>query len=303
MRKAFLQTLLHIAKHDRRIFLLTGDLGYSVLEPFAEDFPDRYLNVGVAEQNMAGIAAGLAKEGFVPFIYSIGNFSTLRCMEQIRYDICYHNLNVKVVAVGGGFSYGAAGASHHCTEDFGMLRVIPNIAVCSPADPEEARQLTALIAQHDSPCYLRLGKGGEKSQHTSDFKLAWGKAIQVRSGQETAVFATGPILEHVKQELESSVSARSALYSFPFVKPLDQELLLKAAQQYSRIITIEEHQRSGGFGSALLESYNDMLERGALKQIPKIERRAIPDLFFREGGSQNYLRQKSGLRLFGATEG
>ncbi|HMV27734.1 MAG TPA: transketolase, partial [bacterium] len=127
MRTAFIQQLMSEAKRDERVFLLVGDLGYSVVEPFAESFPDRFLNIGVAEQNMAGIAAGLAKEGYIPFIYSIGNFPTLRCLEQIRYDICYHALGVKIVSVGGGFAYGALGASHHGTEDLGILRTLPSM--------------------------------------------------------------------------------------------------------------------------------------------------------------------------------
>ena len=147
MRTAFINQLIEEAKSNDKIFLLVGDLGFSVVEPFAEQFPERYLNVGIAEQNMAGIAAGLAMEGYCVYIYSIGNFPTLRCMEQIRYDICYHNLNVKIVAVCGGYAYGSLGASHHATEEIGMLRTIPNMVVCAPGDPVEAKAITTFTSR------------------------------------------------------------------------------------------------------------------------------------------------------------
>ena len=138
MRNSFINRLTEIAKVDKKIFLICGDLGYSVLEPFAEQFPDRFLNVGIAEQNMMHVATGLAFEGYNVFTYSIGNFPTLRCMEQIRYDICYHNANVKIVAVGSGYAYGPLGVSHHTTEDIAMLRALPGMIVTAPGDPVEA---------------------------------------------------------------------------------------------------------------------------------------------------------------------
>src|SRR5437660_421122 len=141
MRTSFIETLCALANEDERIWLLTGDLGYSVLEPYARAFPNRYVNIGVAEQNMAGIAAGLARCGKIVFTYSIANFPTLRCLEQIRNDVCYHGANVKVVAVGGGLAYGALGASHHATEDLAILRSLPGLVVAAPGDPLE----TALI--------------------------------------------------------------------------------------------------------------------------------------------------------------
>ena len=156
MRTAFISQLIVEAKANENIFLLVGDLGFSVVEPFADLFPDRYLNVGIAEQNMAGIAAGLAIEGYCVYIYSIGNFPTLRCMEQIRYDICYHNLNVKIVAVGGGYAYGPLGASHHATEEIGMIRTLPNMIVCAPGDPIETKAITKIFAE---------GKDNHKNVH------------------------------------------------------------------------------------------------------------------------------------------
>ena len=195
MRTAFINQLIKEAKTNGEIFLLVGDLGFNVVEPFAELFPDRFLNAGVAEQNMAGMAAGLAMEGYCVYIYSIGNFPTLRCMEQIRYDICYHHLNVKIVAVGGGYAYGSLGASHHATEELGMLRTIPNMIVCAPGDPAEARAITSFTVRHKGPCYIRLGKAGEPPVHADPvLSLSPGHILEIRKGEKTAVFSTGSML-------------------------------------------------------------------------------------------------------------
>ena len=166
MRTAFIQQLIKEAETNERIFLIVGDLGYSVVEPFRDKFPDRFLNAGIAEQNMAGMAAGLAKEGYNVYIYSIANFPTLRCMEQIRDDIAYHNLNVKIVSVGAGYAYASLGASHHATEDIGMMRTIPNMLVCSPGDPIEAQAITKFSSHYDGPMYLRSGNLSRKGSTT-----------------------------------------------------------------------------------------------------------------------------------------
>ena len=175
MRTAFIQTLFELAEKDERINLIVGDLGYSVVEQFAERFPERYLNVGVAEQNMTGVAAGMALCGKVVFTYSIANFPTLRCLEQIRNDVCYHNVSVKIVSVGGGLAYGSLGMSHHGSEDIAILRSLPNMVVVAPGDPIEARLATEAIASHSGPCYLRLGKAGELSVHRPGVEFRLGK--------------------------------------------------------------------------------------------------------------------------------
>lgn len=167
MRTAFIKQLVEEAATNDKIFLIVGDLGYSVVEMFAEKYPERFLNAGIAEQNMIGVAAGLAKEGYNVYVYSIGNFPTLRCMEQIRYDVAYHNLNVKIVSVGAGYAYGSLGASHHATEELGMMRTIPNMVICSPGDPVEAQAISTLSANYEGPMYLRLGKAGEAIVHQS----------------------------------------------------------------------------------------------------------------------------------------
>src|SRR5437868_12139385 len=158
MRDAFVDSLRRAAAADRRVMVLTGDLGFGVLDRFATQFPDQYLNVGVAEQNLTGVATGLALDGHIVFTYSIANFPTLRCLEQIRNDACYHEANVKVVAVGGGFSYGPLGISHHATEDLSIMRALPNMTICAPGDQWEAREATKSLAANPGTCYLRLDK-------------------------------------------------------------------------------------------------------------------------------------------------
>lgn len=296
MRTAFINELIQQARVNDKIFLLVGDLGFSVVEPFAEEFPERFMNVGIAEQNMTGIAAGLALEGFNVFTYSIGNFPTLRCMEQIRYDVCYHNLSVKIVAVGGGYSYGPLGTSHHTTEDIAMLRAIPNMTVCAPGDPYETKKITALFCENSSPGYLRLGKAGEPLINEDTVNVEWGKMIEVIQGSDTVVISTGGMLEYARNHITQN-SLNWGLVSCPFIKPLDEVTLQRLSNSYSRIITIEEHQRSAGFGSTILEGVHDLAEKGGLKKIPQITRVAIPDKFIPFAGSQNYLRNISDLHL------
>ena len=197
MRTAFINELVIQAETDSSLFLVVGDLGYSVVEPFANQFPDRFLNAGVAEQNMTTVAAGLASEGYHVFTYSIANFSTLRCLEQIRNDICYHNLSVTVVAVGGGVAYGNLGYSHHAVQDIAALRSMPNMTVLSPADPGEAAGCVRYAIDKRRPSYLRLGKAGEKILHPT--QLISNGPILVREGTaDLAIAATGVVLRSVQ---------------------------------------------------------------------------------------------------------
>jgi len=296
VRTAFINQLIKEARNNPSIFLIVGDLGFSVVEPFAQEFPDRFLNAGVAEQNMTGIAAGLALEGYTVFTYSIGNFPTLRCMEQIRYDICYHILNVKIVAVGGGYAYGPLGASHHATEEIGMLRTIPNLTVCAPGDPVETRAVTSLITNFNGPCYLRLGKAGEPTVHKNEIEIKLGKMIPIIEGEETAILSTGAMLKYSYDYIVNN-RLNWGLYSFPFIKPLDLDGLKIIVDQYEKLITIEEHQKTGGFGSAILEGYNELEESNKISRSPKLKRIAIPDQFVSVAGGQAYLRELSGVKF------
>lgn len=297
MRTAFINQLIDDAAANDKLFLLVGDLGYSVVEPFAERFPDRYLNVGIAEQNMAGIAAGLAMAGYCVYIYSIGNFPTLRCMEQIRYDICYHNLNVKIVAVGGGYAYGSLGASHHATEEIGMLRTIPNMVVCAPGDPNEAKAVTTFCSNHTGPCYIRLGKAGEPIVHQQSLSLRSGDILTISRGSSgVALFSTGAMLKY-SLDFITQHAVDVSLYSFPFVSPIREELLIAILEEHKQIITIEEHQANGGFGSAILEQINNLQAKGLFREFIQVKRIAIPNQFYSVAGSQEFLRDHAGVVL------
>lgn len=300
MRTNFIKQLIEEARHNERIFLVVGDLGYHVIEPFAEEFPDRFLNIGIAEQNMAGVATGLAMSGYNVYFYSIGNFPTLRCLEQIRNDIAYHKANVKVVSVGAGYAYGSLGATHQATEEIGCLRVLPNMIVATPGDPIEARAITKLSANYDGPMYIRLGKAGEKIVHTEDnIELEIGDICSIRlcESNKTAVLACGNILDASRQQIEDE-SLPYNLYSVPFVKPINMEQLKTIVESHpDGLVTIEEHQKSCGMGSAVVEILNDMFANGKLSIYPKIKRIAIPDEFVGVVGTQKYLREVENLHL------
>jgi transketolase len=296
MRTSFINQLIIEARNNSKVFLIVGDLGYSVVEAFAKEFPDRYLNTGVAEQNMIGIATGVALEGFIPFVYSIANFPTLRCLEQIRYEACYHNLNIKIVAVGGGYAYGSLGASHHATEEIGIMRALPNIVVCSPGDPIETKSIVKNAVNNNHPFYIRLGKAGEPLVHQKDIETIIGDIIPVIEGNKTAVISTGAMLKYASDFILSN-QINASLYSLPYIKPINKKHLIKIFNKYNKIITIEEHQASCGMGSAILECLNDLQNEHLIKQIPLIKRIAIPDKFINIAGSQDYLREVAGLTL------
>ena len=300
MRTNFINQLIEEARHNDKIFLLVGDLGYHVIEPFAEEFPDRFLNVGIAEQNMAGIAAGLAMTGYNVFFYSIGNFPTIRCLEQIRNDIAYHQANVKVVSVGAGYAYGSLGATHQATEEIGALRVLPNMVVATPGDPLEARAITKISASYDGPMYIRLGKAGEKTVHSEDsinLKIGDICSVITREGNQIAVLACGNILDAALHQINEE-NLNYDLYSVPFVKPINKEQLINIVKTHpAGLITIEEHQSSCGMGSAIVEVLNDLYYEGDIEVYPKVKRIAIPDEFADVVGTQQYLREHEKLNL------
>src|SRR5260221_14766212 len=202
MRDAFFKSLVEIAESDQRIMFLTGDLGFGAVNEFVKRCPRQFLNVGVAEQNMTGIAAGLAMAGKTVFTYSIANFPTLRCLEQIRNDVCYHNADVKVVSVGGGFTYGAMGATHHAIEDLAVMRSLPGMVVVAPGDPVEARAATRAVIAYSGPCYVRLGKAGEPTVHTSAIDFELGKTIRMREGRDATLISIGGIFQNTGRAAE-----------------------------------------------------------------------------------------------------
>ena len=298
MRNTFINTLCDLAASNPDVFLLCGDLGYSVLEPFAERFPERYLNAGIAEQNMTQVAVGLAREGYNVFTYSIGNFPTLRCMEQIRYDVCYHQSNVKIVAVGSGYAYGSQGVSHHTTEDLAMLRSLPNMTICTPADPIEAKLAAEYMVNLKGPGYIRINKSGEPTIHQPGTlaTITPGYFTQVLQGVDTVVITTGAILGSIISEIKD-LGLNWAVYSSPFIGGYSNESLLELVDQFEHWVTVEEHQLNGGFGSSIVESLNDLYANGVISSMPKVRRIGIPNIFISYAGSQDYLRRASGLSL------
>ena len=297
MRTSFVRCLCDLAEHDPNIFLVCADLGYSVLEAFAERFPNQYLNAGVAEQNMTGVAAGLALAGKTVFTYSIANFPVMRCLEQIRNDVCYHNLSVKIVAVGGGLAYGSQGYTHHGVEDLAVMSAMPNLAVAAPADPVEARAITKLFAARPGPGYLRLGKAGERTLHPDSTLVQFGKAIQVADGSDLTIISTGGMLgvalEARKMLAERKIEAR--IFSMPFLVPLDASAIESSAQQTGRILTVEEH-GPGGLGTLVGEALALQGSPAAFHPV-RLARNPI-----KISGSQEELRSAQGLSASGIAQ-
>ncbi len=292
MRDTFVRTLAELAKKDKNIELVTGDLGFGVLKPFWEQCPDQFTNAGIAEQNMASMAAGMAMEGKTVFIYSIGNFPTLRCLEQIRNDCAYHQADVKIVCIGGGFVYGSLGMSHQATEDLAILRALPDILVMAPADLVEAEECTKALARQKGTGYLRLGRGEEKRIHEKIENFQIGKAIKVHDGERTVIFSTGAIFEevtHAYEELREK-GYNPAVYTFPTVKPIDRETIENAAKNFDIVVTVEEHNIIGGFGGAVAEVMAEMKERKA-----RLLRIGLNDEYSIRVGDQKYLRQQYGM--------
>lgn len=292
MRDTFVKTLIELAKKDKNIELVTGDLGFGVLKPYWEQLPEQFINAGIAEQNMTTMAAGMALEGKTVFTYSIGNFPTIRCLEQIRNDCAYHNANVKIVCVGGGFVYGSLGMSHHATEDIALLRALPGVVVMAPGDLVEAECATKAIAEYPGTCYLRLGRGGEKRIHDKIENFQIGKAIKINDGEKVALFSAGAIFDEVQEacKLLNEEGINPALYTFPTIKPIDKDVIEKYASEFDYVVTVEEHNIVGGFGGAVSEVMAEMKNKKA--QLIRI---GLNDIYSSIVGSQKYLRDQYGM--------
>ncbi len=272
--------------------LLTADLGFGVLTDFAAKFPRQFLNVGVAEQNMTGVATGMALEGLVVFTYSIGNFPTLRCLEQIRNDAAYHGANVKIVSVGSGFSYGSLGMSHHATEDLAILRAIPGITIFSPGDLWEAMEATEAAARTPGACYLRLDKSAAGRNEAPGETFAVGRPRVRRMGSDLAIIATGGIVEEALMAAEALATEKieARVLGVHTLRPLEPDLILAAARETRAVLTLEEHTVDGGLGGLVAET---LLENGAAPR--RFRRLGLRDGFSSIVGSQAYLRRRYGL--------
>lgn len=294
MRRTFADCLLNRARIDDRIFVVTPDLGFSILEPFQQEFPDRFLNVGIAEQNAIGLAAGLALSGKVVYVYSIIPFVTMRCFEQVRIDVAYMQTNVRLIGVGAGLSYGPAGATHHAIEDIAIMRALPGMTVCCPGDPVEVREVVSHSFEYPGPMYIRLGKTGEPKIHPDSLRVEIGKAVEVTKGNDLALITTSNMLEQGKKWVDewSGKGLKVTLLSMPTVKPLDVEVIVNLIEKQMPIITLEEHNIVGGLGSAVAEV---IAESGKSVRFKKI---AIPDIYSHLVGGQRFLRDKMNLAQF-----
>ena len=294
MRNAFIDELAKLAQQQPQIALVVGDLGFSVIEPFADRFPERFINAGVAEQNMTGLAAGLASEGYHVFTYSIANFPTFRCAEQIRNDVDYQKLAVTVVAVGGGLAYGALGYSHHAVQDYALMRSMPNMLIAAPGDPLEVRACLRYLVEHPQPSYLRLGKTGEKDYHQTVPALVpgeWHPVSPLWRDARHVLLSTGATLE-LAMALQLRPDFREhSVCSMPLWGLASKPQQPAQVAGHESVTTLEDHLEDGGFGSWLMES---------LKHTPelrsRVHSRSLDAEVCGRVGSQATLNAQGGLR-------
>ena len=294
MRTTFINSLIELAKNDKNLILLTADMGFGVFEKFREKYPNQYYNVGIAEQNLIGIAAGLAMTGKKVYVYSIIPFLTMRAYEQIRIDICYHNLDIKIIGVGGGLAYGPAGATHHSIEDIGIMRVLPNMRVFAPGDPIEAKEIIFRTYEDKFPCYVRLSKNNEPIVNKKE-KINLEKANQVVKGENIALLTCGNMLELSKKivdEVLEKYSIQISLYSFHTIKPIDEEKIKEIINKYTKVLILEEHNIYGGLYSAFMEVVGRNIDGIKTKSILPF---GVKDMFSHYVGSQEFIRECYGL--------
>jgi transketolase len=291
MRDDFIRALGELAAFDPRIVLITGDLGFGVLTEFANHRPAQFINAGVAEQNMTMLACGMAMEGARAYTYSIANFTTLRCLEQLRNDVCYHNADVTAVSVGGGFSYGQLGMSHFATEDLAILRALPNMTVVVPSDPWSAYELTKQLHARGGPAYLRIDKDKAGLLDASG-EIVLGRIRAVRDGSSVAIFACGGILGEALKAADALAASgiEAMVLDVHTLKPLDTDTILTAANRCGVVVTVEEHSILGGLGGAVAET---CLEGGA--RVRAFRRVGLKDAYPTVVGDQRYLRSVYGL--------
>ena len=290
MRKSFIETITKLATTNKNIYLLTADMGFGLVEPFANAHPDRFINVGVAEQNMIGIAAGLALSGKRVFCYSISNFPTLRCLEQIREDVCYPNLPVCIVAGNTGLVYGALGSSHHATEDIAIMRSLPNMIVVSPGDAEETGLAVRAIVKKGVPSYLRLTASQSNIAGGSHSYLL-GRASTIFCGIDATLIATGGIISIVIRAaiMLRGCGIRARLLDMSTIKPLDREAVVAAAAETKAIVTVEEHSVIGGLGGAVAEVLAETRGHAPLRRLGIADKYQTTALSYDEMLKDNHL--------------
>jgi len=295
MRTSFITTLTRLAEKDERVWLLTGDLGYSVFEDFKSRFPDRYLNVGVAEQDLMGIAAGLALIGKRPYVYSISTFASMRAYEQIRNDICYQNLPVVIIGGGSTFSYSSFGCTHMPLEDFALMRVLPRMQVFSPGDPMEVQKILESTHEGTAPAYIRIAKKGEPLLHTDEKDIQVGRMSLMRKGQDATIIVAGRQLANaiVAADLLKQEGIEVRVLSAHTLKPFDSDAVIAAATETNALISVEEHSLIGGLGAAIAS-----VLVSAHLNVPLVTL-GVPDEFPAGVGSQEWFLEKYNLTVEG----
>jgi transketolase len=290
MRKTCLDMVYELARKDKRIFFIGSDLGVGTLNQFKAEMPDRFLMEGVSEQNIVGLAAGLALEGKIVYVNTIATFLTRRCFEQVALDLCLHNANVRLIANGGGVVYAPLGPTHEAIEDIAIFRALPRMTILAPADAEEMKRLMPTTVDHAGPIYIRLGKGGDPIVTDDHVPFQIGKALSMRKGSDALIVSTGITL---KTALDASTSLAAlgiqvAVLHMPTVKPLDQETLLDLAGAVPVVVSVEEHTVIGGLGSAVAE----ILAEASFKTPKRFQRIGLPDVFPDQYGSQASLMKR-----------
>ncbi|MDB5988747.1 MAG: tktA2 [Herbaspirillum sp.] len=292
MRNAFADEITKLSLSDPRVVLLSGDIGNKLFDKFKAGNESRFINCGIAEANMMGVAGGMALSGLRPVIYTITPFTTTRCFEQIRVDACYHNVPVIIVGTGSGLSYAELGPTHHSCEDLAIMRVLPHMTVMAPADEVELRQCLRAALKQNGPVYIRIGKKGEQIIPKKDDHFEIGRSITVREGADVCLIGTGTLLPTVLEaaQLLSMQGITARVESFHTIKPLDEETVRQAFSGYSIVAVVEEHSRIGGLGGSIAEW---------LAQQDRMKGRLISfgtdDDFMHEIGTQEYARAKYGL--------
>jgi len=292
MRESSLESIHELARRDDRVVFIGSDVGPGTLARFQREIPGRFFVEGISEQHIVGMAAGLALEGYVPFVVTIGTFLTRRCFEQIVVDVCLQGLPVRLLAFGGGVVYAPLGPTHLATEDIGILRPVPNMSIAAPCDAEEMRRLIRATGSWPGPLYIRMGRGGDEVVSRNELGFSLGRAIWLRRGTSASLISTGVMTQRAlaaAARLERQGAFANVLHVHT-VKPLDTEAVLEAART-GLVVTVEEHVRIGGLGSAVLEALSD----AGLHPMPRVVRLGLPDRFVDGYGTQEYLLEKHGL--------
>ena len=293
MRSTFVNTLTELARKNDNVICVIGDTGFSVFEEFEKEFNERFINVGIAEQNFVSVGAGLAAMGMKPYIYNVVSFMTVRGLEEIVLDVCYQENPVVLVGVGGGHAYGPAGPTHHAYFDIAMMRMLPNMTVVCPADPVEMRAVMIASENFDKPLYIRIGRSVDPRVHKGDISFEIGKGICMRQGEDAVLFATGTMVKEAVSvcELLEHIGIHIALYSMHTIKPLDERLVRECLESYSAIFTLEEHSKNGGLGSAV----GDVILQSGTKRDLIFQKFGFPDSFAPVTGTREYLNAYYGL--------